>query len=715
MTVLTIKNTFWIILVGVLVMHADAVADWREVTSVEDFVRAYPKHARRLLNSLDLDRPELAEVNEAWDKQDAQDATRALMEGDEPSAAEDALPDITAEGNDMVEACRALLEHYRQSDRIGWLRDPSAGKSEKLIRRADQILEDIYRGFGETGKIPRRPDGHLDWSHEGPQGDRQFKLRVNRHSHLRTLLRAYLATGEDRYVRRLDRDLRDWLTAADGRVIPWGTVHLEPALRLPQWARIFYGLQQEEQFRPATRLLMLAAIPAHAEHLLDHPGGGNWVSMTQYGALTCGVCWPEFGRAEQWREGAVACLRENGRGTVYPDGAQKELTAHYHMVTLSRYGRAFQLLHRAGREFPDVFADTVTRMWDYIAYALRPDGTRPLNNDSDLGSNRRHVREAAGRHGRPDWLYIVTNGEEGERPQGPPSRCFPWAGQLVSRSGWDADAHWSFFDVGPSGYGGHRHLDFGHLSITAFGRDLLVDSGRFAYQGTLARRFRRPYTMHTRGHNTILIDARGQGGNPEVASEPLEEGRQWQVTEDFDFARGSWTDYGDIEGRLRHHRSLLYLRGEGWIVVDRIETDRPRKIQPLWHFHPDCTVEETDGVVRTRNDHGNLGITPLGDVEWEVELIEGRDEPHPQGWYSAEYGRHEPAPCAQYTERIEQTATFAWLLWPAEGPVQPPEAALGEVQEESATVVLTGPGEEHRTFRIPVTGGGTGTVSRALR
>jgi hypothetical protein len=708
MTPHKLQRTFWIILLGVLVMHPDGLADWREVRSAEDFVRAYPEHARRLLNSLDLDRPDLAEVKEAWDRKGAEEATRALMQ-EESSAGKDAdLPDITREGNEVVEACRALLEYYRESDQISWLRDPSAKRSEKLVRRADEILEDIYRGFGEKGKMPRRPDGHLDWSHEGPQGDRQFKLRVNRHSHLRTLLRAYLATGEECYVRRLDTDLRDWLTAADGRVIPWGTVHLEPALRLPRWARIFYGLQQDEHFRPATRLLMLAAIPAHAEHLLDNPGGGNWVSMTQYGALTCGVCWPEFERGEAWREGAISRLEENAKGTVYPDGAQKELTAHYHMVTLSRYARAFELLHRAGREFPDAFANTISRMWNYIAYALRPDATRPLNNDSDLGPNRRHVKEAASRHGRPDWLYVVSNGRQGERPDGPPSRCFPWAGQLVSRSGWDAEAHWSFFDIGPSGYGGHRHLDFGHISVTAFGRDLLVDSGRFAYQGSLARRFRRPYAMHTRGHNTILIEGQAQGTEPAVVSEPLEEGTHWKVTEDFDFARGNWTDYEGIEGRLRHRRSLLYLRGEGWIVVDRVETDRPRTIQPLWHFHPDCGVEETDGVVQTTNDQGNLSITPLGTVEWEVELIEGREEPHPQGWYSAEYGRHEPAPCAQYTGRIEETATFAWLLWPAEGAVHPPQAALGDVQEDSATVVLTGPGEEPRTFRIPVTDGEMG-------
>ncbi len=49
---------------------------------------------------------------------------------------------------------------------------------------------------------------------------------------------------------------------------------------------------------------------------------------------------------------------------------------------------------------------------------------------------------AAKTYARPDWTYITSNGTEGEKPDYGPSVIFPWAGQFVMRSGWDADALW---------------------------------------------------------------------------------------------------------------------------------------------------------------------------------------------------------------------------------------------------------------------------------
>jgi len=125
-------------------------------------------------------------------------------------------------------------------------------------------------------------------------------------------------------------------------------------------------------------------------------------------------------------------------------------------------------------------------------------------------------------------------GASGTAPEGPPSRVFAWAGQLVSRSGFDRDAHWSFFDFGPWGIG-HQHQDKLHLSVAAFGRDLLVDAGRFAYSGELAERFRR-YAVASAGHNVLSIDGRGQGPGPREVDAPAD---GCGIDARFDWARGA--------------------------------------------------------------------------------------------------------------------------------------------------------------------------------
>jgi hypothetical protein len=371
------------------------------------------------------------------------------------------------------------------------------------------------------------------------------------------------------------------------------------------------------------------------------------------------------------------------------------------MVTLGNYDQAFRLMQRADREIPRPFAKTIENMWNYIAYVLRPDGNRPLNNDSDLGSETRQLKEAASRHNRPDWTYIATNGKAGSRPEGSPSRYFPWAGQMISRNGWNSNAHWSFFDVGPSGLG-HRHYDFGHISINAYGHQLLIDSGRFAYQGKIALRFRRSYAQHTRGHNTILVDGQGQGDKPRIVEKPLEPGQQLRVEAEYDFARGSWKDYENIKGHMIHYRAMFYLRNQGWIIADHIETDRPRKLQPLWHFHPHCRLRTVSQNIYTANESANMSIKPLGQISWKTQIITGQDEPQPQGWYSREYGTYESAPCARYTGNISKSSTFAWVLWPAGNKAEIPEARLEEISSGRISVGLTQKDGKQRTITIPV-------------
>lgn len=653
---------------------------WRDLESVEDVVEAYPEHMRVLLERLDLDRPELAKVKTAWER------------------------------GDLAAACDALLAHYRTGDSATWWRERELGEEpgdeemqsdSPAAERADELfMRDIYLGHDGPGKMPRNADGHLAWGYTGPRTDQGFRSRVNRHSHLRLLLEAYRQTGESKYLHRLDQDIRDWITAANGRVVPWGTGPLDVGIRGTSWAELFFSLQEEPGFRDATRLLMLSTLPDHADYLLENPGGGNWISMTQRGALSVALGFPEFHDAEHWKSTALATIFANAEETVYPDGAQTELTAAYHMVPLARFDAMADLLREAGEPVPADFQETITRMWDYMARIVRPDGRRPMNNDSGAKDHTGQLIEIAEKYDRPDWLYIATNGQRGERPAGPPSDFHPYAGHLISRGGYGEHAHWSFFDVGPLGFGGHRHFDHGQLSITAFGRDLLTDQGRFTYSGPVADQFRRSYAMHARGHNTILIDGGGQDGDKEVTDHPHSLAG---IQEEFDFAVGTYADgfEKDAARPLRHTRAMIYLRDIGWVVVDRVEGHGTHRIEPLWHFHPDREVTvEGDQIVTTDPGDGHLRIQPVGGLDWTVEIVQGREEPHPQGWYSRKYGELQPAPCAVYEATIDRAATFAWVMTPGGEPPAAAEVEWLEAPEGVARLRVAFPGQPARTLTV---------------
>ena len=194
---------------------------------------------------------------------------------------------------------------------------------------------------------------------------------------------------------------------------------------------------------------------------------------------------------------------------------------------------------------------------------------------------------SAVKYNRPDWQYIASNGKTGIMPQGQPSVIFPWAGQIIMRSGYDSMAQWSFFDIGPWGTG-HQHNDKLHISVAAYGRDLLVDAGRFAYRGEFADKFR-PYATGSYGHNVILVDGKGQSRGPVDTKVPLDD-NNFKITGAFDYAWNSFDKFIETEGMFTHTRAVLYIRGKFWVVVDRIRTDRPRKIETMWHWHPDNKV-----------------------------------------------------------------------------------------------------------------------------
>ena len=633
---------------------------WRELTSVADAVAAYPERLRSLIEALDLERSDLNAVRAAWKR------------------------------DDLKGACKALLDYYRQVDpgRVRGAQRVSPGEgdiAEARLQRAKRIVEsDIYVGHDMSTRVPRNANGILAWGYTGPNRDQGFRSRLNRHPHLDALLRAYQATGERQYLQRLDADLRSWLIAADGRLMPWGTHTLEPALRAVRWPRIFYALQHEPDFQPATRLLLLATLPDHAAHLQEalRPKH-NFATMQMNGLGTLGATFPEFNGAKEWRRFALDQMMRELEAQVYPDGVQKEMTTSYHWVALRHFERLARTLRHAGYDVPNAYSAQLERMYGYLVNVMRPDGTMPLNNDGSIRDMRSRLLDAAQRYERPDWRYVASNGAEGKRPQDPPSRFFPWAGQLISRTGWHEDSHWSFFDVSPYGIS-HQHNDKLHLSISAFGRDVLVDTGRFAYSGRIADQFRDSYALHSRGHNVILVDGMGQ-----QATEPEAEHRHpWgRVTEQADIAIGAFaagydpkpTGAGEAWGGLSrkerftqlngiHQRAVVHVPERGWLVFDRMRVRGAHTISPLWHFHPHCTVAARgQQVMSTDPGAGNVRVTPVGPIDWSVKIVRARKKPTPQGWYSPGYSQVKEATCAVYQGRMTDAATFGWVITPGRG------------------------------------------------
>lgn len=615
----------------------NAQKGWQAITSVEEVCESYPEVMKTLLDHYNLDYPGLEKVKSAYT------------------------------GGKLTDACSFLLEYYRNGNMAGHLRKVQPEQTGRTDARADTTLNNVFIIQNVRGQLPYLPDGHRDWHYKGPNNDEEWAWLSNRHSQISHVLSVYFETGNPKYAEYIDLFLKDFIIKSmpypgvSSRTSVWRG--LEVAARAKVWSRIFFGMINSELLSPATKLLMLSSLPDHAHYSRNFHGGNNWLTMEISALATIATNFPEFKMSDAWLDYSINAMIESMKDQVYPDGVQTELTSHYHNVSMFNFELFQDICVNAGKALPDFFNQTIEDMYGYIARAMRPDGSRILNNDGDRGMDRNIILRGAEKYNKNEWEYIATNGESGVKPADGPSWFFPWAGQMISRSGYDPGAHWSFVDIGPWG-SGHQHNDKLHISVAAYGRDLLVDAGRFAYTGEVARKFRR-YACGSAGHNVLLIDGKGQGPGPTHAKEPVPD-NHFKITDTFDYTSGSFDRFPDTEGTVKHTRSVLYVRGEFWVVVDRITTDRPRRIDALWHWHPDCSVVQDKDIVRTSNQKGNLAVIPAGNHSWSVSLVKGQEEPELQGWYSPEYNVFMPNSASIYSTGIQGNTTMVWLLLPSE-------------------------------------------------
>jgi hypothetical protein len=417
------------------------------------------------------------------------------------------------------------------------------------------------------------------------------------------------------------------------------------------------------------------------------------------GLATVASNWPEFRESKAWMDYSIGTMVASMKEQIYPDGAQTELTSSYHFVALSNFKLFADICQKNKVQLPDYYIKTLEDMYNYLALTIRPDGFGLLNNDADLMNNRNRLQEAAEKYQRDDWKYIVSNGTAGKQPKEGPSFLFKWPGQLISRSGYGADAQWSFFDIGPWG-SGHQHNDKLHLSVAAYGQDLLVDGGRFAYRGEVAKKFRK-YATGSASHNLVMVDGKGQANGPTVAKIPLTD-NLYTITKEFDYGSGIFEKFTGLEGTFTHTRSMVYVRGKFWVVADRLTTDRPRTIETLWHWHPSNKLQDSKaGIVTTDNKRGNLAIIPVGTTDWKVTQVKGQESPNIQGWYSPEYNQFEPNPTSVYSTKLNVVDTFVWILWPYESKAPAIQTKILSKDAKSVKVQVIESGKGAYTIEVP--------------
>jgi hypothetical protein len=512
-----------------------------------------------------------------------------------------------------------------------------------VLQRAEGLLQDQVVLLETEGSLQRGDDGRIDWHDRGPRGDKEWAWMLNRHSLLLELEYAYRTTGNSAYADQLNALFTDWVLSnryPDRLTFsaPWRA--LEVARRILRvWPFLFF---HSDALSPQNRILLLASLRDHADALYEHPSfwGGNHLITEKIALLTLASLWPEFKEAEAWKTDAIHSLSREFISQSYPDGSYHELSNHYQRVVLANASHFVRLLHPDGViDRSSTVIQRIEHMWDFFAGATRPDGYGPMNNASDLERNSAWLLDAAELFQREDWRAIATSGKEGAFDGLPPSRFFPWAGQVFLRTGWTPESSWLYLDAGPYG-SAHQHQDQLHVSLVLKGQSILTDSGRYTYQpGKWKSFFTGP-----EAHSSLIVNGKAPKELPFVVSQPL--------PVDFDSTRMVASaqaafprSFAALEGPVRWIRKVQLLGpSHTAVITDTVITYRPTELTFSWPLHPDINEWPQEAFL-------SLSSQP----EVPVEMIRR------PSWIAPEYHQRIESTRLSISCSIRQPTTFTWV------------------------------------------------------
>jgi asparagine synthase (glutamine-hydrolysing) len=552
---------------------------------------------------------------------------------------------------------------------------------DSAIAEADRILNGEIKYFAhEFHKTGFPPDWHTaptafqppqaiskHWSQISDDGkvDIKFIWEPNRFGFIYTLVRAYVATNDEKYTEAFWQLISDWAEHNPPNTGANWKDGQEIALRLMAWTFGFYAFINSPSTTPERISQFTLYVAAQAERIYKNIAyaistRSNHTISEAFGLWMVGLLFPELKDAEKYFSMGRDLLEQEAANQIFPDGSYSMYSLNYHRFILHLYLYAIQLGKINKSLFSNHLISSLSNSIAYLSQLIDPaTGQMPVYGSND-GALVLPLNNCDFTDYRPllQLGSVITTGErmfeEGEWDEDVFWLCgenaiekkeergkklsalrvlggdkFPGGGTYILRgANSKAVIRCTDFQERPS------HADQLHVDLWLHGKNIACDAGTYLYSG---EGIWRNGLAHTSAHNTVTVDGKDQ--MKLVSRFVWTDWAQGNVLQQNDkLWHGEHNGYKPVN----HKRAVMALDGDRWLIIDHLEANEPHHYSLHWLLS-DAPFTENKNSIHLKYESSVIKIqTGLLNGEGKFSIVRA-DPNSARGWRSKYYGHKEPA------------------------------------------------------------------------
>ncbi|HNQ95760.1 MAG TPA: heparinase II/III family protein, partial [Anaerolineales bacterium] len=311
---------------------------------------------------------------------------------------------------------RLAVEARRLPDNISW-------DKQKAIDEADRVLNGEIKYFAhewiKTGFPPNWSHDYVTLSgaprHEGSPPSQSETLRSaqsdmnkhwsqisddsptdikfiwepNRFAFAYTLVRAYVASHDEKYPEAFWTLVEDWAKHNPPNTGPNWMDGQEIALRLMAWTFGFFQFFNSPSSTSARKAKFILLVAAQAERVYKNIGyaistRSNHTISEAFGLWMVGFLFPELKHAEKYLALGRKLLERSAAEQIFPDGAYSMYSLNYHRFILHIYLYMIRLGELNQSPVSSLIYQRVESSIEYLSHLINPEtGEMPVYGSND--------------------------------------------------------------------------------------------------------------------------------------------------------------------------------------------------------------------------------------------------------------------------------------------------------------------------------------------